>query len=47
VVGKTAAARLRAELHTLQLREGLNEEFLYLYTFSEVSNSVVLITIFI
>jgi hypothetical protein len=47
-VGKTAAARLRTELQTLQqLTVGLNEDFLCLFTFYEVSNSGVLIPIFI
>lgn len=46
-VGKTAAARLRAELQTLQLGVGLNKDFLYLFTFYEVSNSGLLIPIFI
>ena len=46
-VGKTAASRLRAELQTLQLGVGLNENSLYLFTFYEVLNSGVLIPVFV
>jgi hypothetical protein len=43
---KMTAARLHARLQAHQLREGLNEGFLYLFTFSKVSNTGILITIF-
>ena len=37
--GERAAARLRARLHALQHRKGLNEEFMYLFALSNVSNA--------
>jgi hypothetical protein len=44
--GKTAAARSQAGLRALQLREGLKEDFIYLFTFPNVSNAGILITTF-
>jgi hypothetical protein len=35
-VGKTLAARSRAGLRALQLRQCLNEDFIYPFTFSEI-----------
>ena len=43
---KTAAARWRAGLQALQPREGLKEDFLYLFAFSNVSNAGILVAIF-
>ena len=45
--GKTAAARLRAGLRALQHREGLNEDFTYLFAISNLSNAVILIAVII
>jgi hypothetical protein len=45
--GKTAVRRLRARLRTLMPRGGLNEGFVYLVTFSEVTKFGILITIHI
>ena len=44
--GKTAAAMSRAGLQALQPRDGLEEDFMYLFIFSNVSNAGILITIF-
>jgi hypothetical protein len=41
--GKTAAARLQ---QALQSREGLKEDFVYLFTFYNASNARILIIIF-
>jgi hypothetical protein len=43
---KTAAPRLRAGLQALRHRAGLNEDFLYLFTFAYVSNTGIFVTIF-
>jgi len=41
--GKIAAARLQ---QAMQPREGLKEDFVYLFTFYNASNAKILITIF-
>jgi hypothetical protein len=44
--GKTAAATSRAGVHALQPRESLKEAFVCLFTFANISNTGILITIF-
>ena len=41
-----SAAMSRAGLQALQPREGLKEDFLYLFAFSNVSNAGILVAIF-
>jgi hypothetical protein len=43
--GKTVAARSQAKLQALKPRKGLKEDFAYLFTFSDISNAGMLITI--
>jgi len=43
--GKTAAGRSQAKLQALQPRKGLKEDFAYLFTFSDISNAGMFITI--
>jgi len=44
-VGKLVAVRSRSGLQVLQHREGLKDDFLYLFTFSNASNAAILINI--
>jgi hypothetical protein len=44
-VAKTKAARLQARLQSLQSRRGLKEEFIDKFTFFNISNAEILITI--
>jgi len=44
-VGKVAAVGSRSGLHVLQHREGLKDDFLYLFTFTNTSNGAILINI--
>jgi hypothetical protein len=44
--GNTAASGLRAGLQTLSPREGVKEDFMYLFTFPNASNTAILTTIF-
>jgi hypothetical protein len=45
VVGDTVATRLQAKLQALQPREGFTEDVAYMFIFSYISNSGILITI--
>ena len=42
----TVASGSRAGLHALRPTEGVEEDFIYLFTFPNVSNTAILITIF-
>lgn len=44
--GNTAASGSRAGLQALRPREGVKEDFMYLFTFLNASNAAILITIF-
>jgi hypothetical protein len=45
--GKAVAASLLAGMQELQPREDLKENFIYLFTFYNISNAAILIPIFI
>ena len=44
--GNTEASGSRAGLQALRPKEGVKEDFIYLFTFPNVSNTAILITLF-